>query len=82
MSQYDAAYLALAESEDALLLTADGAMLAAAGVRGVAVGNRDQQVSEAPATYGGTPTWAHDRETAALLGKLRAGAERAARVRL
>lgn len=49
LSAYDAAYLALAESIDASLLTLDGSLAAAAGSRAVRIGPR--RLAEPPAVY-------------------------------
>lgn len=76
LSQYDAAYLALAQSEDTRLLSADSALLAAAGKRAIPVIDGDRGLAEEPAAYAPTPSWASYRETAAFLAKLRADAER------
>lgn len=74
---YDAAYLALAESLDATLYTADRSLLAAAGSRGLAVADAsDHRLSEAPAAYGTErrPSWPDYSGASAYLAKLRAEA--------
>ena len=71
LTAYDAAYLALADWADADLLTADARLAAAAGDRGVLVGDEPpHEVSEMPATYG--TTWADWPGAAAYLRQLRA----------
>jgi predicted nucleic acid-binding protein len=69
LSAYDAAYLALAESADGLLLTFDRRLAVAAGSRALtpAAGHT---IEEAPETYG--PTWAEWPGAAAYLRQLRA----------
>ncbi len=68
LSGYDAAYLALAEVEDAALLTLDGDLAAAAGDRAIVPGRRRSSESRAP--YGPTaraPRWSqHGRYLAEL----------------
>ena len=59
LSAYDAAYLAVAEIEDARLLTLDRPLIRAAGSRAVPLsGSGPEPVSEAPATYGEPVDWA------------------------
>lgn len=82
LTTYDAAYLALAETLDAILYTSDRALLAAAGSRGLAVaGAMDHRLSEVPATYGSErrPSWPDYAGVSAYLSKLRAEARSAAR---
>ena len=56
LSAYDAAYLALAESEDARLLTLDERLRRAAGERAVPLdGRTSHRLAEEPASYGGEP---------------------------
>ena len=68
LSGYDAAYLALAEIEDAALLTLDGDLAAAAGDRAIVPGGRRSRESRAP--YGlaaRRPRWSeHGRYLAEL----------------
>ena len=81
LTTYDAAYLAAAESMDGLLYTSDGALLAAAGSRGLDVaGGTDRRLSERPARYGieRRPTWPDYSAASAYLAKLRAEATRTA----
>ena len=65
---YDAAYLALAESANAELLTFDRRLAAAAGSRALLIGG-SRAVQEAPALYG--PSWAAWPGAAAYLRTLR-----------
>lgn len=59
LSSYDAAYLALAETEDARLLTLDARLALAAGPRAVAIpGNGEARLAEEPAPYGEPIDWA------------------------
>ncbi len=59
LSAYDAAYLAVAETEDARLLTLDRQLTRAAGARAVPLpGSRQERLSEAPASYGELIDWA------------------------
>lgn len=69
LSAYDAAYLALAESADAQLLTFDRRLAAAAGNRALPLGG-GHDIGEAPETYGSS--WAAWPGAAAYLKKLRA----------
>ncbi len=81
LTTYDATYLALAELVDARLYTADRALLAAAGSRGLqVVGGTDHRVSEAPVPYGAErrPTWPDYSGASAYLAQLRAEARRPA----
>jgi predicted nucleic acid-binding protein len=56
LTAYDALYLALAESENARLLTLDARLAAAAGARAITVEGIDhRRFAEAPAGYGGDP---------------------------
>ena len=70
LTAYDATYLALAESLDAQLLTADRRLAEAAGSRALLV-QTDGQIAEPQATYEVTPTWPTWRGAAAYLGQLR-----------
>lgn len=79
LSAYDAAYLALAESADAELLTFDRRLAAAAGNRALPL-QGGHAVEEARESYG--PSWAAWPGAAAYLRKLRtqvAGEARASR---
>lgn len=59
LSAYDAAYLALAESEDARLLTLDRQLAAAAGPRAIRIpGLGLERLSEMPAPYSEPVDWA------------------------
>jgi predicted nucleic acid-binding protein len=59
LSAYDAAYLALAETEDARLLTLDGRLALAAGPRAVRLpGLTPERLSEESAPYGEPIDWA------------------------
>lgn len=59
LSAYDAAYLALAETEDARLLTLDGRLALAAGPRAIRLaGVGEGRLSEEPAAYGEPIDWA------------------------
>jgi predicted nucleic acid-binding protein len=70
LSAYDAAYLAVAESENARLLTLDRQLSRAAGPRAIRLpGLGNGHLSEEPATYGEPVEWAR---FGAYLGKLRA----------
>jgi predicted nucleic acid-binding protein len=68
LSAYDAAYLALAESASAELLTFDRRLAAAAGNRALLIGG-SHAVEEAPEPYG--PSWAAWPGAAAYLKSLR-----------
>src|SRR5687768_2351178 len=70
LTAYDAAYLVLAESADATLVTADAALASAAGERAILVGG-PQGVAEPPATYASRQTWASWRGAATYLSELR-----------
>ncbi len=60
LSAYDAAYLALAEAEDARLLTLDGQLARAAGPRAVRIpGVNQERFSEEPAPYLEPVDWSH-----------------------
>lgn len=60
LSAYDAVYLALAETEDAQLLTLDQELARAAGPRAVRIpGVSEDRLSEDPAPYGEPVDWAH-----------------------
>ncbi len=81
LTTYDSSYLVLAELVDARLYTADRALLAAAGSRGLpVVGAADHRLSEAPAPYGAErrPTWPDYSGASAYLAQLRAEARRPA----
>ena len=72
LSAYDAIYLALAEAEDARLLTLDRGLATAAGSRAVDLpGLGEKRLSEEPATYGEPIDWA---EFGPYLARLRAEA--------
>jgi predicted nucleic acid-binding protein len=72
LSAYDAAYLALAETEDAQLLTLDRQLYRAAGTRAIGLpGIGEGRLSEEPALYGEPVDWAR---FGAYLGRLRADA--------
>jgi predicted nucleic acid-binding protein len=72
LSAYDAAYLALAESEDARLLTLDHQLIRAAGARAIRLpGVAEGRLSEEPAAYGEPVDWAR---FGAYLARLRAEA--------
>jgi predicted nucleic acid-binding protein len=68
LSAYDAAYLALAETEDARLLTLDRQLALAAGPRAVHIrGFSQERLSEQPAPYGEPVDWARFGPYLALL---------------
>lgn len=69
LSAYDAAYLALAESADAQLLTADRRLAAAAGSRALTLAP-GHAIEEAPEPY--AASWAEWPGAAAYLRQLRA----------
>lgn len=69
LSAYDAAYLALAESADAQLLTADKRLAAAAGARAIPLDGGHAVHEEAPAYATSLTTWPG---AAAYLKELRA----------
>jgi predicted nucleic acid-binding protein len=75
LTAYDAAYLALARTEDADLLTLDDDLALAAGDRSVPIGD-DQRLHERPAVYEADVTWPMYKEASAYLAKLRADALR------
>ncbi|GAC1676193.1 MAG: hypothetical protein NVS9B8_17920 [Candidatus Limnocylindrales bacterium] len=80
LTMYDAAYLAVTESLNGLLFSADRELLAAAGSRGVSPsGSPDHRLSDVPADYGSEhgPTWPDYSGASAYLAKLRADATRA-----
>ena len=59
LAAYDAAYLALAETEDARLLTLDRRLALAAGPRGIEIpGVTGHHLAEEPASYGEPIDWA------------------------
>jgi predicted nucleic acid-binding protein len=70
LTAYDAAYLVLAESADASLITADARLASAAGDRAILVGT-EGGVAEASAIYATGPSWANWKGAAAYLGELR-----------
>ena len=71
LTAHDAAYLVLAEATDARLLTADAALAAAAGDRGILVGG-SSRIGEGQATYvAAAPSWARWKGAAAYLAELR-----------
>jgi len=57
LTAYDAAYLVLAETSDAQLLTADAALAAAAGDRAILITEADG-VGEGRVPYRADPAWA------------------------
>ena len=74
LTAYDATYLALAESTDALLLTADAALAAAAGERAVLLGASDRISEGSPPAYEtatGRSSWQAWPGAAAYLRELR-----------
>jgi len=71
LTAYAAAYLVLAESVEARLLTADAQLAAAAGDRTILVG-ADGGVAQASAPFATGPSWADWKGAAAYLGELRA----------
>jgi hypothetical protein len=75
LTAYDAAYLALARTEDADLLTLDDELALAAGDRAVPIGD-DHRLHETPAVYEHQVTWPMYKEASAYLAKLRADALR------
>ena len=70
LTAYDAAYLVLAESAGASLLTADARLAAAAGGRAILVGT-EGGVADPPAGYAAEPSWAAWKGSAAYLAELR-----------
>lgn len=75
LTAYDAVYLALAEVEDAHLLTLDVRLAARAGSRAVPLPGLPRGLAEEPAGYGGEPVnWAR---FGPFLARLRADARRA-----
>ena len=74
LTAYDAAYLALAISMDASLVTFDDALRMAAGSRALHIG--PARLSETPAPYEHPVTWPHYKGASAYLAKLRAEAAR------
>jgi predicted nucleic acid-binding protein len=70
ITAYDAAYLVLAESAAASLLTADATLAAAAGARAIMIGP-EAGVSETAAPYAAGPSWASWRGAPAYLAELR-----------
>ncbi len=74
LTAYDAAYLVLAESADARLLTADVRLAAAAGDRAELVGA--DGVAETPAAYVAEAEWVRWRDASAYLAELRAAVVR------
>lgn len=76
LSGYDAVYLALAETEDARLLTLDRGLATAAGSRAVDLpGLNRERISEEPAAYGEPIDWA---QFGPYLAQLRAEARETA----
>ncbi len=73
LSSYDAAYLALAESVDADLLTLDRQLAAAAGPRAITV-DEGHDLHETPARYEHDVTWPGYKGASAYLARLRAEA--------
>lgn len=81
LTTYDSAYLALAETLDVPLYSADTRLLAAAGDRAHPASSRRSQLSELPAPYGSSSTWPAYGELSAFLASLRVKARNhAARV--
>jgi predicted nucleic acid-binding protein len=78
LTAYDAIYLALAERLDAALATDDRRLLAAAGPRGLQVGElAGRRLGEAPEAYvAARSSWPDYREAGAFLAALRADARR------
>ena len=76
LSAYDAAYLALADIEDAVLLTLDTRLAVAAGERGVIPnGSRTNEAREPYGSPSAPPAWAaHGRYLAELRRLAAAGA--------
>ena len=70
LTAYDAAYLVLAESADARLLTADVALAAAAGERAILVGG-PAGIADEPAPYEAAVAWPRWKGAAAYLAELR-----------
>lgn len=70
LTAYDAAYLVLAESSDARILTADAALAAAASGRAILVGSAGG-VAEERRGYRSEPSWAAWKGAGAYLAELR-----------
>jgi predicted nucleic acid-binding protein len=70
LTAYDAAYLVLAESSDARLLTADATLADAAGGRAIVIGS-DDRVAEGRTPYANEPGWTDWKGAAAYLAELR-----------
>lgn len=70
LTAYDAAYLVLAESVDAPLLTPDARLALAAGHRAILVGS-EGGIAETPAAYAADVSWATWKGAAAYLRELR-----------
>lgn len=70
LNAYDAAYLVLAESADARLLTADVALAAAARGRAILV-NGPAGIADEPAPYEAAAAWPRWKGAAAYLAELR-----------
>ena len=70
LTAYDAAYLVLAESVDAQLLTADADLASAAGDRAILVA-AEGGVSESTPSYATGPSWADWKGAGAYLAELR-----------
>ena len=84
LTMYDAAYLALAESLDGLLFSADHDLLTAAGARGVSPsGSLEHRLSELPTRYGSEQraTWPDYSGASAYLARLRAEATESSHAR-
>jgi predicted nucleic acid-binding protein len=80
LSMYDAAHLALAETVDGPLLTADRQLLVAAGARAIPVEGEDHRLSERQAAYpSGNPAWPRYAKASAYLARLRQEAMSAGR---
>lgn len=71
LTAYDAAYLVLAESVDAALLTADVRLASAGGDRAILVGITGGGIAEASEPYPAGPSWATWHGAVAYLGELR-----------
>ena len=71
LTAYNVAYLVLAQSTDARLLTADAALAAAAGGRAELVGGADNDIAEPAATYAPDRSWTTWGGAAAYLAELR-----------
>ena len=70
LTAYDAAYLVLAESTDARLLTADAVLASAAGDRAILIGG-GSEVAESRQRYAASGSWASWKGAAGYLAELR-----------